>query len=46
MHKIKKILGHIIQHKEIQPLLYNNFKWTIIHKNMNNYIVRMKHIIL
>ena len=46
MHKINQILGYIIQHKEIQPLVYNNFKWNIIHKNINNYIVHLKHNIV
>ena len=42
MHKINKLLGYIIQHKKIQPLVYNNFKWNMIHKNINNYIVYLK----
>ena len=25
--------GYIVQHREIKPLFYNNFKWSIIYKN-------------
>lgn len=32
MYKINKQQGYIIQHKEIQQLFYNNFKWSTIYK--------------
>ena len=33
MYKIEKQQGYIIQHREIQPLFCDNFKWSIIYKN-------------
>ena len=34
MRKIDKQRGYIVQHREIQPLFCNNFKWNIIYKNI------------
>ena len=31
--KVDKQQEYIVQHKEIQPLFHNNFKWSIICKN-------------
>ena len=36
MYKINKQQIYIVQHREIQPLFYNNFKWSIIYKNIES----------
>ena len=36
MHKISKQQGYIVQHREIQPLFWNNFKWSIIYKTIES----------
>ena len=36
-HKINKQKGHIVQHREIQSLFCNNFKWNI--KILNHYYI-------
>ena len=36
--------GYIVQHEEIQPLFYNNFKWSIINKILQHYVVYLKPI--
>ena len=36
MYKINKEQGYIIQHREIQPLFSNTFKWSIIYKNIES----------
>ena len=28
IYKISKQKGYIVQHREIKPLFYNNFKWS------------------
>ena len=33
MYKIDKQQGYIVQHRELQLLFCNNFKWSIIYKN-------------
>ena len=33
---IDKQKGYIVQHKEIQSLFCNNFKWSIIYKNIES----------
>lgn len=32
--KIIKQQGYIVQHREIEPLIYNDFKWSRIYKNI------------
>ena len=34
--KIDKQKGYIVQHKEIQSLFCNNFKWSIMYKNIQS----------
>ena len=36
MYKINNEQGYIIWHREIQPLFYNNFKWSIFYKNIDS----------
>ena len=33
MYKMDKLKEYILQHREIQPIFYNNYKWSIIFKN-------------
>ena len=33
-YTINKEQGHIVQHREIQPLFFNNYKWYIIYKKI------------
>ena len=36
MHKISKQQGYIVQHRDMWPLFCNNFKWSIIYKNIES----------
>ena len=36
MYKIDKQQGYIVQHREIQTLFCNNFKWNINCKNIES----------
>ena len=36
MYKINNQQGYIVQCSEIQPLFCNNFKWSIIYKNIES----------
>lgn len=36
MWNINKPQGYIVQHKEIQPLFCNNFKWSIMYENVES----------
>ena len=35
--KIIKQQGYIVQHREIEPLICNNFKWSRIYKNIESH---------
>ena len=37
MYKIDKREGYTVQHREIEPLLWSNFKWNIIYKNIESF---------
>ena len=39
MYKIDKQQRYIVQHKEIEPLFCNNFKWRIIYQNIELLIL-------
>ena len=36
MYKINGQPGYIVQHRELEPLFCNNFKWNIIYKNIES----------
>ena len=36
IYKMDKQEGYIVQHREMQLLFCNNFKWCIIHKNIES----------
>ena len=36
MYQINRLQGYIAQHREIQTLFYNSFKWNIIYKNVDS----------
>ena len=42
LSKIDKQQGCIVQHREIQPLSCNNFKWSIIDKILNYFAIHLK----
>ena len=42
MDTTDKQQGYIKQHRELQPLFYNNFKWSISSKNIDHYVVHLK----
>ena len=44
VYKINKQQGYIVQHKEIQPLFYNNFQWSMIYKNIESLYIHLKLI--
>ena len=42
MYKINKQQGYIVQHREVQPLFCNNFKWSTIYKNTESVCCTLK----
>lgn len=42
MNKINKLQGYTIQHMEILPLFYINFKWSIIYKHIESPCYTLK----
>ena len=47
MYQINKQQEYIVQHREIQPLFGNNFKWSIKYKNTESlYYIPETNIIL
>ena len=36
IYRMDKQQGYIVQHREIQPLFCNNFKWSLIYKNIES----------
>ena len=45
MFEIDKQEGYILQHREISPLVYNNFKYNIICEILNHYVVHLRLIL-
>ena len=42
MYEIDNQEGYIVQHREISPLFYNNFKCNTIYKILNHYVVHLR----
>ena len=45
MDEIDKQERYTVQHREISPLFYNNFKCNIIYKILNQYVVHQRLIL-
>ena len=43
MCKVNNLQGYIVQHG-IEPIFYNNYKWSINFKMMNHYVVHLGFI--
>ena len=43
-YKINKLQEYIVQNREIWPLFCNNFKWSIIYKNIEPLHLHLKLI--